>query len=63
MDEKLRAIEGFVETFGLGAESGMRTEGIKNLRRIETAIVRCGRRALTIEELLEVFPLRDFGKD
>ena len=44
VDVKLRAIEGTVGVLVLGTERGIRTDGIRNLRRMETAIVRCGRR-------------------
>lgn len=45
VEEKLRAIERIVGVWVLGTEGGIRTDGIRNLRRMETAIVRCGRRS------------------
>jgi hypothetical protein len=44
VEENCRAMEGVVWIFGLGIEIWGRTDGIRNLRRIETAIVGCGRR-------------------
>jgi hypothetical protein len=43
VEENARAIEGVVGVFALGMVRGSRTDGIRDLRRIETAIVGCGR--------------------
>ena len=43
VEENLRAIEGVFCVQALGMERGSLTEGTRNLRMSETAIVDCGR--------------------
>jgi hypothetical protein len=61
VDEKLRAIERVVVDLGLVLETSMRTEGIKNLRRSETAIVCCSCRDVGPRKQRSSFP--DLGNE
>lgn len=58
MEENWRAIEGIAVIFILGIGRGMRTEGIRNLQRLETAIVDCGRRDAELGLRLAVLRFR-----